>query len=53
MTRTATTLENVITTVDDVPHSPFKIYYDEEYNDIMEYQAAKQAALEFEEYFEA
>ena len=53
MTRTATTLENFITTVDDVPRSPFNIYSDEEYLDIMEYQAEKKAALEFEEYFKA
>ena len=52
MTRTAT-LENVITTVDDVPHSPFNIYPEEEYLDILEYQAEKKAALEFEEYFKS
>lgn len=30
---------------------PFNTYADSEYDDIMEYQAAKKAALEFEEYF--
>ena len=30
---------------------PFNIYSDSEYDDIMEYQAAKKSALEFEAYF--
>ena len=32
---------------------PFNIYSDSDYNDIMEYQAEKRSAIEFEKYFEA